>query len=132
MIKNLEIYTTEVLHRWKEQRESDPREALRRLREVTPIGLRNIVSDALENHDMQLLQALDRLSKSDREAASLLRSLVDELTEAYSRLWQSLDPDLVYSLGKSVRELREIAPVLDVFTVALNKNARTLRNLEDY
>ena len=130
--KNLEIYTTEVLHRWKEQRESDPREALRRLREVTPTGLRNIVSDALENHDMKLIQALDRLSKSDREAASLLRSLVDELTEAYSRLRQPLDPDLVYSLGKSVRELREIAPVLDVFTVALNKNARTLHNLGDY
>ena len=127
--KNIEIYTTEVIHRWKKQRESDPREALRRLREVTPTGLRKIVADALEDHDMKLLQTLDRLSASDREAADLMRSLVDELTEAYSRLRQSLDPDLVYSLGKSVQELRQIAPVLDVFTVTLNRNARTLRNL---
>lgn len=129
--KNVEIYTAEVLHRWKKQRESDPREALQRLREVTPTGLRKIVADGLEDHDMKLLQAIDRLSKNDREAAILLRSLVDELTEAYSRLRQSLDPDLVYSLGRSVRELREVAPVLDVFTTALNKNARTLRNLGD-
>ena len=128
---NLDLYTAEVLRRWKRQREADPREALQRLREVTPAGLRNIVADALEDHDVRLLQALDRLGRNDREAASLLRGLIDELTESYSRLRQSLDLDLVYSLGKSVRELRDIAPVLDVFARTVSRNARTLRNLGD-
>jgi hypothetical protein len=128
---NLGLYTAEVLRRWKRQREADPREALQRLMEVTPAGLRNIVADALEDHDVRLIQALDRLGRNDREAASLLRGLIDELTESYSRLRQSLDPDLVYSLGKSVRELRDIAPILDVFARTVSRNARTLRNLGD-
>ena len=76
------IYTPEVLYRWKAQRESAPREALKRLREVTPVGLRKIVAEGLQQHDARLLGALDRLESNDREAAALMRDLVDELTEA--------------------------------------------------
>ena len=89
-----EIYTLLILNRWKAQRESDPREALKRLREVSPSGLRKIVAEGLEQHDAKLLRALDRLETKDREAASLMRSLVDELAESYSRQREALDPDL--------------------------------------
>ena len=81
-----ELYPAEILLRWKDQREASPSEALERLREITPSGLRAIVADGLRAHDARLVKALGRLEADDREAASLMRSLVDELTEAYSRL----------------------------------------------
>lgn len=69
-LKQTDYYTAELLRRWKEQREADPREALSRLREVTPSGLRKIVADGLEQRDSQLFDALERLESNDHEAAT--------------------------------------------------------------
>jgi hypothetical protein len=113
-----EIYTLEVLYRWKAQRESAPREALKRLREVTPAGLRKIVADGLQQHDARLLSALGRLESNDREAAALMRSLVDELTEAYTRQRRGLDPDLVMEFSAATLRLTEMKDVLEEFSVA--------------
>lgn len=114
-----EIYTVAVLHRWKAQRESDPREAIKRLREVTPSGLRKIVAEGLEQRDAKLLNALGRLERSDREAATLIRSLVDELTEAYAQ--QALDPELVYSFNEATRTLTELEGTMERFISATNR-----------
>ena len=113
-----EVYTLEVLFRWKAQRESAPREALKRLREVTPAGLRKIVADGLQQHDARLLSALGRLESNDREAATLMRSLVDELTEAYTRQREGLDPDLVMEFSAATLRLTEMKGVLEEFSVA--------------
>lgn len=98
-------YPVSVLTRWKAQREAEPREALKRLREVTPSGLRKIVADGLKDHDARLLQALNRLESNDHESAELMRSLLDELTEAYSRLRTGIDPDVVNELHRASRNL---------------------------
>jgi hypothetical protein len=107
-VRQLELYPAEVLLRWKDQREASPREALERLREVTPSGLRTIVADGLRAHDASLVEALVRLEAGDREAARLMRSLVDELTEAYSRLRQGIDPGTVDQLDRAARQLARL------------------------
>jgi hypothetical protein len=106
-IRQPDRYPAEILLRWKAQREASPGEALERLREVTPSGLRKIVADGLRDHDARLVNALGRLEASDLEAASLMRSLLDELTEAYSRLREGIDPDTVDLLYRASRNLRD-------------------------
>lgn len=127
-VRQPELYPAEVLLRWKDQREASPREALERLREVTPSGLRTIVADGLRAHDASLMEALVRLEAGDREAARLMRSLVDELTEAYSRLRQGIDPgtvDLLY------RASRNLGSNLDPGVVdQLDRAARQLARLQ--
>lgn len=113
-----EIYTPEVLYRWKAQRESAPREALKRLREVTPAGLRKIVAEGLEQHDARLLSTLGRLESNDRDAAALMRSLVDELTEAYTRQQHSLDPDVVAEFSAATRRLTELRDMITELSTA--------------
>lgn len=73
------IYTVQLLNRWKNQRESNPREALKRLRDVSPSGLRKIVAEGLAERDAKLLQTVDRLQARDKEAAKLMRGLIDDL-----------------------------------------------------
>jgi hypothetical protein len=51
-------YTEAVLHRWKAQREADPREAMKRLREVTPAALTQAVAAGVERHDARVLALL--------------------------------------------------------------------------
>lgn len=113
-----EVYTLDVLRRWKAQRESAPREALKRLREVTPSGLRKIVAESLEARDTMLINALNRLETNDRQAATLMRGLIDELTEAYT---QALDPELVYDFSHAANRLYEIQETLDDFASAVHR-----------
>lgn len=127
-VQQPELYSVEILLRWKAQREASPREALERLREVTPSGLRKIVADGLREHDTRLLRAIDRLETSDHESASLMRSLLDELTEAYSRLHDGIDPDTVAQLDSASRNL---AHYLDPDVVGqLSTAARKLAGMQ--
>lgn len=115
------IYTIELLHRWKNQRESDPQEALKRLRDVSPSGLRKIVAEGLEKHDAKLLQTLGRLQGRDEEAANLMRGLIDELTEAYSRQREVLNAEMVDSLAITTDRLHRLQETLDNFGFAVDK-----------
>lgn len=114
-----------TLRRWKTQREANPREALKRLRDVTPAGLRKIAAEGVKDHDAQLTAAISRLQTRDKEASALMRSLVDELTEAYTeQRRQTLDPDVVYRFNCSVETLSRMSGVLDAFTNAVRTYAR--------
>jgi hypothetical protein len=115
----VDIYTVEVLTRWKAQREADPAQALSRLREVTPAGLRRIVADGMAQ---RVLAALNRLEKNDVQAAALMRSLLDQLTEAYSQLRNSgVDPDTVYQLTDAAIMLRGMQDTLEEFHIAVSE-----------
>jgi hypothetical protein len=150
-VREPDLYTAEVLLRWKAQREASPSEALERLREVTPSGLRKIVADGLRDHDAMLIEAMDRLEASDHEAATLMRSLLDELTEAYSRLRNGIDPDtvdllhrasrnlgdylnpdVVHQLDKAARRLVNMQSTLDAFIEAVPALRRIPPNLGEY
>jgi hypothetical protein len=133
--KKEHIYTVEVLTRWKEQREADPREALSRLREVTPSGLRKIVADGLAQRDSQILDALGRLENKDQRAAALMRTLLDELTEAYSLLDSgALNPYVVSELSEATETLYGLREILSEFTEAIQAFdfRRLPRNFEEY
>jgi hypothetical protein len=120
-------YTVERLQRWKAQREADPRQALQRLREVTPAGLRRIVAEGMEQRDAKMLGALQRLEGRDREAAILIRNLMDELTEAYSLQRRTLDPDVVEDFGLAVRSLHDMRDTLEDFSLAAEQFQRLRR-----
>jgi len=120
-IAKVGVYTVAVLTRWKAQREADPAQALSRLREVTPAGLKKIVADGMAQRDSSILAALNRLQKNDAQAAELMRSLLDQLTEAYSQLRNSgLDPDTVYQLTDAAIMLSEMQGTLTEFRSAVN------------
>jgi hypothetical protein len=121
---NEKLYTAEILLRWKAQRESDPQEAMKRLREVTPAGLRKIVAEGLEEHDVKLISALERLETSDRQAAALMRSLIDELTEAYTRSSRVLDRDAIYEFSSATTRLNSLKGTLDEFIEAAHRFRR--------
>jgi hypothetical protein len=131
--KDEKLYPDTMLRRWKTQREANPREALQRLREVSPAGLRKIVAEGLKDHDEKLLSALGRLEGRDNEAAALMRSLIDELAEAYARQrQQTLDPDMVVLFSRSVAELSRQSSVLDAFSTAIRTYSRMPRESRVY
>ena len=115
------IYTVELLRRWKNQRESAPQEALKRLRDVSPSALREIVAEGLEEHHAKLLQTIGRLQTRDEEAARLMRGLIDELTEAYSRQREVLNADAIESLTITTDRLHRLQETLDNFSFAVDK-----------
>jgi hypothetical protein len=118
----VKVFTAEVLLRWKAQHEADSAAALKRLRDVTPAALQK----ALEKHDGQMLAAITRLEAHDREAATLLRGLVDELAEAYSKLRQTLTADMVEEFSAATHRLDsinalEMSELLDIATSRLER-----------
>lgn len=119
-----QYYTAEMLRRWKAQREADPRQALERLREVTPTSLKRLVAESLEEHDAKMLAMLDRLENADREAAALVRGLLDELTEAYSRLWRRVDAGAINELSTATRRLERMQGTLNAFIEATYRARR--------
>jgi len=107
--KQVRRYTVEMLTRWKQQREADPAQAVRRLQAVMPEALTKAVAAGVEKHNAALLAVLDRLeTRNDREAAVVVRGLVDELTEAYSRLRQAIDRDTVEEFSTAVFALQRM------------------------
>jgi hypothetical protein len=124
-------FTREVLERWKAQREADPRAALQRLREVTPAALRDIVAEGLEQHDIRLLGAINRLEEEDREAAVLMRGLVDELAEAYSRIRQGLPADVMEMFAIAVNSMPP-GDLLEQFAMAVGNLERLTGTLNNF
>jgi hypothetical protein len=127
------IYTVEVLHRWKSQRESGHHAAIKRLREVAPAGLAKIVAQGLQEQDATLLSAIGRLEETDSEAARLMRSLIDELTESYARQRGGLDPATVNDFYMATRQLGRMQDILEEFVAAvhLSVNWRPLSDRDD-
>ena len=55
---------------------------------------------------------------NDREAAALMRSLVDELTEAYARQQHSLNPILVQEFSAATYRLTEMSDMIEELSAA--------------
>jgi len=130
---NARMYTVDRLLRWKAQREADPAQALRRLREVTPPVLVRTVRTAVERHDGRILELLNRLDGTD---AAALRMLLDELTEAYTQLRRGLVPETVDELSMAVTALHrmEFYNLVDEFSLAvdmLHRMEPTMRGFID-
>jgi hypothetical protein len=125
--ENKTVYSIQTLLRWKKQCEADSRQALQRLREVTPDGLRKIVAGGLEAHDAKLERVLRGLKERDTDAAFLMRGLIDELTEAYT--WQRRkmpDPAMIAEFSSSVSRLNKMSGMLNAFIEAV-RSAKDLQ-----
>jgi hypothetical protein len=80
----------------------------------------------------RLLKALGRRQASDREAAELMRSLIDELAETYSRLRSGFDPDVVDQLSDAAPQLARMQSTLAAFAEAAPMIRRLPPNLGEY
>ena len=74
-------FPAETLQKWKADREKDHEAALSRLREVTPEALQQTLAAVMADRDERLHSLLERLERSDTEAAQLLQSLIDEVAD---------------------------------------------------
>jgi hypothetical protein len=104
---NKKDYKPETLHKWKADREADGQDALAGLTRLTEEDLQVIIIDAFQEQTKYIVEVLDRLEQSDKEAADLLRKLLNELQEfrEYSTL---LDPDSATKLYHASLQLAEL------------------------
>lgn len=98
---------------------------------MTPSALREIVADGLREHDAKLVSVIDRLETNDKEAAVLVGGLVDELTEAYSRMRETLSSEVLESFNLPVDTLSRLRETLDDFVMATYR-LRDIPNFGDY
>jgi hypothetical protein len=105
--KNKKDYTPETLLNWKADREADGQDALTGLTRLTEEDLESIVLDAFQEQNKKITEVLDRLDNNDKEAADLLRQILNELGDfrEYSTL---LDPDSAVRLFQASMHLAEL------------------------
>jgi hypothetical protein len=104
---NKKNYKPETLHKWKADREAEGQDALAGLTRLTEEDLQVIIIDAFQEQTKHIVEVLDRLEQNDKEAAELLRKLLNELQEfrEYSTL---LDPDSATKLYHASLQLAEL------------------------
>jgi ATP-dependent exoDNAse (exonuclease V) alpha subunit len=105
--KNKKDYKPETLHKWKADREAEGQDALAGLTRLTEEDLQVIIIDAFQEQTQHIVEVLDRLENNDKEAADLLRKLLNELQEfrEYSTL---LDPDSAVKLYHASLQLADL------------------------
>jgi hypothetical protein len=99
-------FPAKTLYKWKTEREKNHEAALSRLREVTPEGLQQIFAAVLADRDQRLHGLLERLERSDAEAAQLLRSLINELAEL--RRSRHIDGGMVEEFANAAHRLYSV------------------------
>ncbi|MGH3699292.1 MAG: hypothetical protein ACRDQY_07465 [Pseudonocardiaceae bacterium] len=70
-----EDYEPETLLKWKNNREADGEEALVGLTRLTEDGLENILVEAFQAKQDQIIKILERLEQNNEEAAGLLKEM---------------------------------------------------------
>jgi hypothetical protein len=120
-------YSIELLRKWKADREAGAPERLRGLRDVTEEKLVTMISSAIQQRDDDITRTLDRLEKTDSEAAALIRELREELVAA-RRHGSLINSDVVGMLDRAASNLAN----LEDNAASLNRAASYLINLEGY
>ncbi|MET7951060.1 HNH endonuclease signature motif containing protein [Micromonospora sp. NPDC005324] len=108
-IETRKRYSSDLLHKWKNDRELDLQESLEGLGKVTPDQVREIFVDVVTDTRERILADTRELMSISRATADLVQVLVDE---AYSR--PMLDPNTVSALEDAARTLAlaENAPLM--------------------
>lgn len=128
-----EYFTINVLTKWKESRERGQDVALSKMPELnSDEGLRQAISEAINERDRDLEKVLSRLEKNDAEAAVLLRDLQEQLTAA-RRSGAIIDPDsatMAHSAGRMLQHLPDSSEVAQSAAKALRLAVNHLAQLE--
>lgn len=111
-------YPATLLLQWKAERERDRARQLRGLGEVTPESLQELILDAFAERTEQIQQTLKRLERNDAEAAQLLRSMCDELTEIRTG---GIDVEAAMMLNDAARQLRDLQDDADTLNTAAER-----------
>ncbi|WP_433531135.1 HNH endonuclease [Micromonospora sp. CA-263727] len=109
-----ERYPVDLLREWKENREANGRDVLRGLQGLTEERLKQLIAMSLQEFNDDVRSAIDKLSKVDFEAASVLKILIGQLNDGASRHY-AVDPDAVYTLRQAAEKLSHLpdtAPML--------------------
>jgi len=104
-------YPPEMLLKWKSDREAKGQDALAGLTRLTEEDLESIILDAFKAKQDQIMDTLERLEKKDSEAASVMRTLLDELDQlrAYGSFLNSDSVEILSNASDSLTHLGENA-----------------------
>jgi hypothetical protein len=119
-----EKYSVEKLSGWKTSREADAQGQLSALR-VSESQLQELVTAAIVQQDDRVNQTLDRLEKSDTEAAAVIRELRDQL-ETIRRHGGLLDVDAVEILHRAMDRMQHLPRSAEI----LYQSASKLENID--
>lgn len=118
-------YSTELLEKWKADREAEGRSALATLQGITEARLQQLIELALRTQSQRIDDALKRFEQFDFEAARLLRGLIHDLEDLRASRWLP-DPDTVGMLSQTAHQLR---PINEDTVSQLQDAARRLERL---
>ncbi|WP_125801848.1 hypothetical protein [Amycolatopsis sp. WAC 01416] len=119
-------FTIKVLEEWKNEREFGLYDGLRGLRDIDEDELVDRIAEAVDEQNRDIRATLNRLEKTDAEAAALIRELNDEIREL-RRSGSVLDPDAVNMLGAAAHDLIHLPDSASQLYMA----ARDLSHLRD-
>jgi hypothetical protein len=97
-------FSIETLETWKRTRETPGQAALRGLRGLTEDRLQEMIGESFQSFRSEFSEVLGRLEQIDREAANLLRPLINELAEARFHA-RFPDADTANTLAEAARKL---------------------------
>jgi hypothetical protein len=97
-------YKVELLRQWKSDRESRRQQKLPSNMWLTQDSLQELITNVFADRNKQIQETLERLEASDREAADMMRTLTDEITELRMR-GSLIDADVVGTLDSAANRL---------------------------
>jgi hypothetical protein len=125
-----ETYSADKLEEWKSGREADAHGQLSALR-VSESQLQELITEVLAEQNERVNQTLERLEKSDAEAAAVMRELRDQL-DVVRQHGGLLDIDAVGMLDSAAYKVEHLQDSASTLYEAANKlgnfsdNANTL------
>lgn len=117
-------YPVEALEKWKEEREGGLSGELGQIDWITEENLRDVMADAIEDTERQILDAIDGITTISGETLAILKALVAETLKL-----PYLSPDDIASLGRSADVLQGVFPE---YVPQLARSAVILQQVTDY
>ncbi|MGH3699100.1 MAG: hypothetical protein ACRDRU_20715 [Pseudonocardiaceae bacterium] len=107
----------ERILKWKTDRETPGQAALAGLRELTEDRLQELISDAYELRQGQILEVLERLEKQDPEAAIFMQQMLEEI-EQFRQNYSYMDVDAAIILNQASNNLAGLADTAQILARA--------------
>ncbi|MEV4580265.1 hypothetical protein AB0K16_44165 [Nonomuraea jabiensis] len=123
---NRDDYSADLLRSWKQLREEDGLAAFNGLNNLSEDRLEELISQSQEMVLERFDAAITRFEALDFETALLLRTLIEELSEARIR-GIGVDRDAITLLSRSARSLYALPQTTEL----LSRTARKLQPLAD-
>lgn len=132
-------YTPDTLLKWKMDREAGGQGALVGLTRMTEDALEAVLIEAFQAKQNEILEILGRLEANDKEAAVLLKEMLDEVgrfreygslvdPDSAIRLYHAASDLMELDLTRNALQLSEAASNLEILPNAVDHLDQTLRS----